>query len=817
MDINKRVIPVDLNMEMQKSFIAYAMSVIVDRALPDVRDGLKPVQRRILFSMNELGNTPDKPHKKCARIVGDVMGKYHPHGDSSIYEALVRMGQDFSSRYMLVDPHGNFGSVDGDGAAAMRYTEARMDKIAMEMLRDLDKDTVDFYPNYDETRMQPVTLPSRFPNILVNGSGGIAVGMATNIPPHNLGETVDAAVALIDNPDIDVDGLMEYIKAPDFPTGGLIVGMSGVKSAYRTGRGKIRCRARCEIEKEKDHEVIIVTEIPFQVNKEMLVKTIRELSRDKKIEGISECFDHSDRSGMRVEIHLKKGANANVVLKRLYKHTQLQTTFGAINIALVNGEPKLLTLKDFLVNYLNYQVEIIERRTRFDLEKAKKRAHILEGLVKALSIIDEIIATIKASENATMARDALMGSFGFSEVQAQAILDMRLQRLTNLEIEKLEEEYNALLERIAYFESLLADPQLVLGVVRDDLLDIKQRYGDARRTDIVFDDDDIDIEELIQEEEMAVTVTHQGYIKRLPSDTYRAQKRGGKGVTGLSTKEEDFAKEIIVTSTHNDILFFTTKGKVFVKRCYQIPEAGRTAKGTAIVNLLNLEPDEKISSVFPVDNVNETDNLVMVTKQGVVKKTAFTEYSRIRQNGLIAIAIREGDELISVIRTEGNDDIMIGTRDGMSIRFNENDVRSMGRVSMGVRGILLRSDDVVVDASKVTDDDFVLAISENGFGKRTPASEYKVQNRGGVGIKTLNVTAKTGRLCCLKVVNGDEDIMLISDANVVIRLNVSEISVIGRSAQGVRVMKVDDSTKVVCVAKVAAKEDDESAQEETNE
>ncbi len=813
MDFNKRIIPIDLNMEMQRSFIAYAMSVIVDRALPDVRDGLKPVQRRILFGMDELGNTHDKPHKKCARIVGDVMGKYHPHGDSSIYEALVRMGQDFSSRYMLVDPHGNFGSVDGDGAAAMRYTEARMAKITSELLRDIDKETVDFYPNYDGSLMQPVTLPSRFPNLLVNGSGGIAVAMATNIPPHNLGEVIDAAVAVIDDPEIDIDGIMEHIKGPDFPTGGLIVGMSGVRQAYRTGKGKIRCRAKHVIEQERDHEVIVVTEIPYQVNKELLVKNIRELVREKKIEGISDCFDHSDRDGMRVEIVLKKGANANVVLKRLYKHTQLQTTFGAIMIALVDNEPKLLTIKDFLTNYLNYQVEVIERRTRYDLEKAKKRAHILEGLVKALSIIDEIIATIKSSENANTAREALMGNFGFSEMQAQAILDMRLQRLTNLEIEKLEEEYNALLERIAYFEQVLSNRDMVMGIIRDDLIDIKERYGDARRTEFDFDDDDIDIEELIQEEEMVVTLTNQGYIKRLPSDTYRTQRRGGKGITGLSTKEEDFVKDIFVTSTHNNILFFTTKGKVFVKKCYLIPEAGRTAKGTAIVNMLNLDPGERISSMLPVEGINLEENLVMVTRNGVVKRTAVEEYTNIRQNGLIAMALREGDELMSVIRTTGNDDIIIGTKMGMSIRFNENDARAMGRVSMGVRGITLREGDAVVDAAKVCEGDEILVISENGYGKRTAEDEYKQQNRGGIGIKAMTITDKTGYLCGLKIVSGNEDMMLINDANVVIRLNVGEVSLYGRSAQGVRVMRVDEDTKVVSIAIVPHHDEEESSQD----
>lgn len=814
MDINKRTIPIDLNHEMQRSFIAYAMSVITDRALPDVRDGLKPVQRRILYTMNELSNTPDKPHKKCARIVGDVMGKYHPHGDSSIYEALVRMGQDFSSRYMLVDPHGNFGTVDGDSAAAMRYTEARMDKIALEMLRDIDKDTVDFKPNYDETMMEPVTLPSRIPNLLINGTGGIAVGMATNIPPHNLGEVCDAAVALIDNPDIEIDELMKFIPGPDFPTGGLILGVSGIKQAYRTGRGKIYCRAKCEIEQHKDHEVIAVTELPFQVNKEMLVKNIRDLARDKKIEGISECHDFSDKTGMRVEISLKKGVNANVILNRLYKHTQLQTTFGAIMIALVDGEPKVLSIKEMLVHYLKYQETVIERRTRFDLEKAKKRAHILEGLIRALDIIDEIIATIKASANANAARDTLMGNFGFTEIQAQAILDMRLQRLTNLEIEKLQEEYSALMQRIAYYESLLANPALVMGVIRDDLIEIKNKYNDPRRTKITFDEDEIDIDELIQQEDMAVTLTQQGYIKRVAVDTYKAQKRGGKGITGLSTKEEDFVKDIFVTSTHSHLMFFTTKGKVFIKKCYQIPEAGRTAKGTAIVNLLNLESGEKVSSVFPVDKFEENANLVMVTKDGNVKKTPIMDYSRIRQNGLLAIALREGDELISVIKTDGNDNIIIGTRDGMSICFNEKDVRTMGRVSMGVRGISLKRDDLVIGAAKIQEDDQVLVISQNGYGKRTPANEYKIQNRGGMGVKTISVTDKTGLVCAIDTVKGDEDIMLINDSNVVIRLKVEEISIFGRAAQGVRVMRVDDETKVVGISKLPHEEEKEEDAEE---
>ena len=607
---------------------------------------------------------------------------------------------------------------------------------------------------------------------------------------------------------------MKFIPGPDFPTGGQILGVSGIKQAYRTGRGKIYCRAKCEIEQHKDHEVIAVTELPFQVNKEMLVKNIRDLARDKKIEGISECHDFSDKTGMRVEISLKKGVNANVILNRLYKHTQLQTTFGAIMIALVDGEPKVLSIKEMLVHYLKYQETVIERRTRFDLEKAKKRAHILEGLIRALDIIDEIIATIKASANANAARDALMGNFGFTEIQAQAILDMRLQRLTNLEIEKLQEEYSALMQRIAYYESLLANPALVMGVIRDDLIEIKNKYNDPRRTKITFDEDEIDIDELIQQEDMAVTLTQQGYIKRVAVDTYKAQKRGGKGITGLSTKEEDFVKDIFVTSTHSHLMFFTTKGKVFIKKCYQIPEAGRTAKGTAIVNLLNLESGEKVSSVFPVDKFEENANLVMVTKDGNVKKTPIMDYSRIRQNGLLAIALREGDELISVIKTDGNDNIIIGTRDGMSICFNEKDVRTMGRVSMGVRGISLKRDDLVIGAAKIQEDDQVLVISQNGYGKRTPASEYKIQNRGGMGVKTISVTDKTGLVCAIDTVKGDEDIMLINDSNVVIRLKVEEISTFGRAAQGVRVMRVDDETKVVGISKLPHEEEKEEEAEE---
>lgn len=813
-----RIIPVDLGGEMKKSFISYAMAVIINRALPDVRDGLKPVHRRILYSMAEQGITPDKPHKKCARIVGDVLGKYHPHGDTAIYESLVRMAQDFSTRYLLVDGHGNFGSVDGDGAAAMRYTEARLGKISMEMVRDIDKDTVDFMDNFDGSLKQPVTLPARFPNLLVNGTGGIAVGMATNIPPHNLGEVVRAIDAYIDNPDLTVEDLIDYIPGPDFPTGGQIVGVSGIRQAYRTGRGKIRVRAKAEIEVEKDgRERIVITEIPYQVNKEMMVANIRELAHEKRIEGIADANDESDSQGMRVVVDLKKGFNANVILNQLYKHTQMQTTFGVIMIALVGTEPKVLNLKEIIVEYVDYQREIITRRTRFDLEKAEKRAHIVEGLLKALDSIDEIIATIKASKDGGTARLALMERFAFSEVQAQAILDMRLQRLTGLERDRLEEEFAALMSKIEYYHDVLNNPSMVDDIIKEDLADIVNRYGDDRRTEITIDEDEVDADDLIQEEEMVVTLTHHGYIKRTASDNYRAQRRGGRGITALATKEEDFAEDVFATSTHNYLLFFTTKGKVYVKKCYQIPEAGRTAKGMAIVNLLSLESGEKVSAVFPVEKFEDDSNLVMVTRQGVIKKTAMSAFSRIRQNGLIAIAIREGDELISVLRTHGDDRVIIGSRDGMAIAFHEGDVRPMGRVAVGVRGIKLREGDEVIGASRLEEDQYVAAISENGYGKRTAAEEYREQTRGGIGARTMNITEKTGKLVSLLAVHSHEDIMLINDSNVIIRMNSDEISVFGRSAQGVRLMRMEQGGRVVSAAKLPPMEEDGAAEESAEE
>ena len=805
------IIPIDINQEMQKSFIAYAMAVIINRALPDVRDGLKPVHRRILYSMSELNMYPDKPYRKSARLVGDVLGKYHPHGDTAVYDAMVRMAQDFSTRYMLVDGHGNFGSVDGDGAAAMRYTEARMSKITLELLRDIDKDTVDFYPNFDETLEQPAVLPARFPNLLVNGTGGIAVGMATNIPPHNMAETINATIALIDNSDISIDQLIDVMPGPDFPTGGIIMGVSGIRSAYKTGRGRIRVRAKAEIEKyNEDRERIVVTELPYQVNKAALVEKIAELVHEKRIDGISDLRDESDKSGMRVVIELKRNANANVVLNHLYKHTQMQDTFGVIMLALVDSEPRVLNLKQVLEYYIEHQKDVIVRRTKFELEKAQKRAHILEGLIIALDNIDEIVNLIKKSPDAASARASLIERFGLSEIQAQAILDMRLQRLTGLERDKIEGEYREILAKIDHFNKILSTPQMVLDIIKDDLIEIRDKYSDARRTQITFDEDDIDIDELIAREDMVVTLTHYGYIKRISLETYRAQRRGGRGVTAMSTREEDFAEQVFVTCTHNQLLFFTNKGKVYMKKCYQIPEAGRTAKGTAIVNMLNLDPDEKISAVFPIESEIEKDsNLMIVTKRGVVKKTPFTEYSNIRQNGLKAVNLRDDDELISVMETDGSKQIIVGTRDGMSIIFSEEDVRPMGRVATGVRAIKLRAGDSVVDACISEKDKQILVITEKGYGKRTLASEYRLQSRGGIGLKSMNITDKTGKLCGLKVVDGTEDIMLINDAGVVIRMSVEEISLIGRSTQGVRLMRVDDDTKVVCVAKIVETENDD--------
>lgn len=804
-----RILPINLVGEMKRSFISYAMAVIISRALPDVRDGLKPVHRRILYAMDELSMQPDKPFRKSARLVGDVLGKYHPHGDKAVYDAMVRLAQPFSTRYPLVEGHGNFGSVDGDPAAAMRYTEARMSRLTLEMLRDLDKNTVDFYPNFDETLMQPAVLPARYPNLLVNGSNGIAVGMATNIPPHNLGEAVDACAAMIDNPDITIDELMNYIPGPDFPTGGVIMGDVGIRHAYFTGRGKILVRAKSEIEQYKaDRSRIIVTEIPYQVNKAKLVEKIAELVHEKRVDGISDLRDESSRAGMRIVIELKKDVNANVVLNNLYKHTQLQDTFGVIMIALVNGEPKVLNLREMLYHYIAHQKDVVTRRTQFDLDKARERLHILEGLMIALDNIDEVIAIIKASATGAEAKERLIARFGFSERQAQAILDMRLQRLTGLEREKLEAEYGELKRTVEYLASLLADEGKLMGVVKDEMLEIRRRFADPRRTEITKIVEDIDMDDIIQEEDMVVTCTHHGYIKRIAEATYRTQRRGGVGISAGATREEDFLEDIFVTSTHSYIMFFTNKGRAFRIKCYSIPEASRTAKGTPIVNLLQLQTGEFVTAAFPIGRQTEGGYLVLCTRQGVIKKTPLSDFSNIRKGGLIAQNLREGDELISVALSAGDDEFIIGTRDGMSIRFSEQDVRSMGRNASGVRAIKLSEGDCVVDMSMVKPGSCVIAITENGMGKRTEEDAYRVQGRAGKGIIAMNITEKTGKLVCLKVSEGNEDLMLIRDDGVVIRVPVDTISVISRNTQGVRLMKIDEGHRVASVA-LAPHNDDE--------
>ncbi|WP_069651069.1 DNA gyrase subunit A [Caloranaerobacter ferrireducens] len=806
----QRIIQVDIEDEMRKSYLDYAMSVIVSRALPDVRDGLKPVHRRILHVMNELNLAPDKPFRKSARIVGDVLGKYHPHGDSAVYDAMVRMAQDFSTRYLLVDGHGNFGSIDGDGAAAMRYTEARMSKIATEMLRDINKDTVDFRPNFDETLKEPKVLPSRFPNLLVNGSSGIAVGMATSIPPHNLGEVIDGIVMMIDNPEVDVDELMEVIKGPDFPTGAIIMGQEGIKSAYRTGRGKVIVRARTEIEQlNKSKTRIIVTELPYQVNKAKLIEKIASLVRDKKIEGISDLRDESDRNGMRIVIELKRDANPNVVLNNLYKHTQLQDTFSIIMLALVDDQPKVLNLREVIRHYLNHQKEVITRRTQYDLNKAEDRAHILEGLKIALDHIDEVISLIRNSKTVNEARNGLMNKFGLTEKQAQAILDMRLQKLTGLERNKIEEEYEELIKLINKYREILANDRLIYKIIKDELLEIKEKYNDDRRTEIRASIDEISIEDMIKEEKVVITLTHFGYIKRLPEDTYKAQRRGGKGITGLTTREEDFVEDIFVTSTHDNILFFTNKGKVYKLRAFEIPEAKRQAKGTAIINLLKLDTNEKITAVIPIKEFNPRDYLVFATKKGLIKKTGLNEFDNIRKNGLIAINLREEDELIEVKKTNGKDELILVTAHGMSIRFSEKDVRSMGRSAMGVKAITLNEGDKLVAMDLIKEENDLLVITEKGYGKRTPISEYRSQSRGGKGIKTYNVKKRTGNIVGAKVVSINDEVMLISVSGTIIRLKVSDISQMGRSTQGVTLMKISENDRVVSIAKVAAEEDDD--------
>ena len=807
-----RIVPINLEHEMKTSFIAYAMAVIINRALPDVRDGMKPVHRRILYSMDELGLQPDKPYRKSARIVGDCLGKYHPHGDSSVYGAMVRLAQDFSTRYPLVEGHGNFGSVDGDGAAAMRYTEAKLSKMATEMMADIEKDTVDFGPNFDETLTQPLVLPSRYPNLLVNGSGGIAVGMATNIPPHNLGETIDALIALIDNPDITVDELMTVLPGPDFPTGGIIMGRSGIAQAYRTGRGRIVVRAKTEIEQYgANRSRIIVTEIPYQVNKAMLVERIAELVHDKRVEGISDLRDETDRTGTRIVIELKKDVNANVVLNQLYKHTAMQDTFGVIMLALVDGEPRVLTLREMLYYYLEHQKDVVTRRTRYDLNRALERLHILEGLIIALDNIDEIVALIKSASNPPEAKERLIETFMLSDRQAQAILDMRLQRLTGLERDKILEEDRQLREKVTYLQSVLDDEHMLLMIIRNEALDLKERHKDARRTEIAQMADDIEMDDVIQEEEMAVTMTHFGYIKRLSLDTYRAQNRGGRGVMGQGTREEDFVERIFVTSTHSMLMFFTNYGRAFKIKCYVIPEAGRTAKGLPIVNFLQLQTGEKVTAMFPVDQDAEGGYLVMATRQGVIKKTPMSEFANIRKGGIIAQQLRDGDELIAVEYSDGNDEFIVASKKGKSIRFREDDVRAMGRVAAGVRAILLDEDDAVVDMVKVIPGAHVLTVSSLGMGKRTKEANYPLQRRGGKGVLAMSITERTGDLECLRMATEDEDLMLIRDDGTLIRMPLEQVSVIGRNTQGVHLMRVDEGTRIASVAVVPHQEPEEDA------
>lgn len=808
---HNKVIDISIEEEMQKSFIDYAMSVIVSRAIPDVRDGLKPVHRRILYSMYELGITPDKGFRKSARIVGDVLGKYHPHGDSSVYNAMVRMAQDFSTRYLLVEGHGNFGSVDGDSAAAMRYTEARMSRITAELLADINKDTVDFTPNFDETLKEPQVLPSRFPNLLVNGSSGIAVGMATNIPPHNIGETIDGVIALIDNPDISIEEIMNYIKGPDFPTGGLILGREGIREAYRTGRGKIITRAKTQIEEiGNNRSRIVVNEIPYQVNKARLIERIADLVRDKKIEGISDIRDESDRHGMRIVIDLKRDTNPNVVLNYLFKHTQMQETFGTIMLALVDGEPRVMNIKEILHHYINHQRDVIVRRTKYDLDKAEARAHILEGLLIALDHIDEVIALIRSSRTDQIAKEGLMEKFDLSERQAQAILDMRLRRLTGLERDKLLAEYEALLNTIKELKAILAKEDLQYAIIKEELTIIKNKYNDDRRTEITTAPGEIDLEDLIDEHDVVLTLTHRGYVKRTPLDTYKSQKRGGRGITGLQTREEDFVFDLFVTSTHQRLLFFTSLGKVYELKAYEIPEAGRQARGTAIINLLQLMPGERVQAVIPVNDFEQGKFLTIGTKNGLVKKSPLEEYQNIRKGGLIAIKLREEDEVIGVQLTDGSREIMLASHKGMSIRFDESDVRASGRASMGVKGIELDEDDHVIDMGLVYSDNQVLVISENGYGKCTPIGEYRAQRRGGRGIITLKTTEKTGLLVGMKIVEEDDELMIINSEGIIIRIEVKDVSIMSRNTQGVMLMRVDDGSSVISVAKIKKDEDEEN-------
>lgn len=813
-NIFDKIQDVDLKKKMEDSYIDYAMSVIASRALPDIRDGLKPVQRRILFSMIELNNGPDKPHRKCARIVGDTMGKYHPHGDSSIYGALVNMAQDWSTRYPLVDGHGNFGSVDGDGAAAMRYTEARLSKISMEMLADINKDTVDFVPNFDDTEKEPTVLPSRYPNLLVNGTSGIAVGMATNIPPHNLREVIGAVVKIIDNiidfdSDTTMDEILKIVKGPDFPTGAEILGTRGIEEAYRTGRGKIRVRAVTNIETlPNGKSQIIVTELPYMVNKARLIEKMAELVREKTVDGITAINDHSNREGMRICIELRKDANANVVLNRLYKHTQLQDTFGVIMLALVDNQPKVLNLLDMLKYYLAHQEDVVTRRTKYDLNKAEERAHILSGLLKALDYIDQIIKIIRASANAQEAKENLIREFDFSDAQAQAIVDMRLRALTGLERTKLENEFHELEAKIREYKAILADRKLLLRVIRTEIMAISEKYGDDRRTSIGFDAFDISMEDLIPRENMVITMTKLGYIKRMTVDNFRSQNRGGKGIKGMQTIEDDYIEELLMTTTHHYLMFFTNTGKVYRLKAYEIPEASRTARGTAIINLLQLQPGEKITAVIPIDRYKKGHYLFMATKKGLVKKTPITDYENVRKTGLAAIALKDDDELIEVKFTDSTKDIILVTKYGQCIRFNETDVRSTGRVSMGVRGINLMDNDEVVGMQLNTQGDYLLIVSEHGLGKRTSIGEFTVQNRGGKGVKCYKITEKTGNVVGVKAVNEDNEVMLITTEGIIIRIACADISILGRITSGVKLMNVADNISVASIAKVREKKEE---------
>ena len=818
---NPQVKEINISHEMRTSFLDYAMSVIVSRALPDVRDGLKPVHRRILYAMNDLGMTSDKAFKKSARIVGEVIGKYHPHGDTAVYDSMVRMAQDFNFRYMLVEGHGNFGSVDGDPAAAMRYTEARMSKISMELIRDINKDTIDYRDNYDGSEREPAVLPARFPNLLVNGAAGIAVGMATNIPPHQLGEIIDGVLAISKDPDITVAELMEIIPGPDFPTAGQILGRSGIRKAYETGRGSITIRAKVEIEtKSSGKEVIIVKELPYQVNKAKLVEKIADLVRDKKIEGITDLRDESDRNGMRMVIEVRKDANANVLLNNLYKQTALQTSFGINLLALVDGQPKVLNLKQCLYHYLEHQKVVIRRRTAFELRKAEARAHILEGLRIALDHLDAVISLIRSSQTTEIAKNGLMEQFSLSEKQAQAILDMRLQRLTGLEREKIEEEYRSLVQLIAELKAILADDGKVLDIIREELTEIKERFNDQRRTEIVAGGIEmIEDEDLIPRENIIITLTHNGYIKRLPVSTYRSQKRGGRGIQGMGTNENDFVEHLLTTSTHDTILYFTNKGKVYRTKGYEIPEYSRTAKGLPIINLLGIEKGEWVKAIIPVEEFVDDWYLFFTTKEGISKRSPLSSFANIRNNGLIAVGLREEDELISVRLTDGTKDIMIGTKNGMLIRFNETDVRSMGRTASGVKGITLGEDDEVVSMEIIDENVDVLMVTKNGYGKRTPESEYRLQSRGGKGLKTGNINEKNGQVVAVKAVTTENDLMLITGAGVLIRMSIGDISQIGRNTQGVKLIRLGENEFVATVAMIEKEEpidDDELAIDETS-